>query len=84
MDHFWTSLVTIATGIIGVAIIAVIVSNRAQTSGVISATTSGFANDLLAATAPVTGASGTINTGGSAFGNLGFSGQGAGITSQAY
>jgi uncharacterized membrane protein len=64
MDQFWTSIVTIATAIVGVAIIAVLVSNRATTANVITASTTGFANDLTAAVAPVTGASATVNTGG--------------------
>lgn len=83
MDHFWTSLVTVATAIIGVAIIAVLVSNRAQTSSVITSAGSAFANDLTAAEAPVTGASATVNTGGSQFGFPGFSGQGGAGLSQA-
>ena len=85
MDQFWTSVVTIATAIVGIAIIAVLVSNRASTASVISAATSGFANDLTAAVAPVTGASATVNTGGSSlFGNSGFNGQGGAAFSQAY
>jgi PRD1 phage membrane DNA delivery len=74
MDHFWTSLVTIGTGIIGIAIIAVLVSNKAQTSGVITSAGQAFANDLTAAVAPVSGASASVNTGGSGFG--GFTGGG--------
>lgn len=74
MDHFWTSIVTVATAIIGVAIIAVLVSKNAQTTSVIGAATTGLANDLTAAVAPVTGASASVNTG-SGFGS-GFTGQG--------
>jgi len=86
MDHFWTSLVTIATAIIGLAILAVLVSNRAQTASVIGAASAGFANDLSAAVAPVTGAVATINTGGSTlFGGFpGFAGQGGAGASQAW
>jgi PRD1 phage membrane DNA delivery len=73
MDHFWTSLVTVATAIIGVAIIAVLVSNRAQTAGVIGAATTGLANDITAAVAPVSGASASVNTGGGGFGFTGSS-----------
>lgn len=76
MDHFWTSLVTVATAIIGVAIIAVLVSQRSQTVGVITAAGNAFANDLSAATGPVTGAVTAPNVGGGGFG--GFSG-GAGF-----
>jgi hypothetical protein len=38
-------------------VVSVLVSRNAQTAGVIQASASGFGNDLLAATAPVTGAS---------------------------
>jgi hypothetical protein len=55
MDHFWTSLVTVATAIVGLAIIAVIVSKNAQTPQVIQSAAGGFAQDLAAAVAPVTG-----------------------------
>lgn len=63
-EHLINSLLTVATAIVGVAIIAVLVSNKAQTGQVITSAGSALANDLLAATAPVTGNSGTINTGG--------------------
>jgi hypothetical protein len=44
MNDITTAIVTIATGIIGVALLAVLVSQRANTAGVLSA-----------ATGPVTG-----------------------------
>lgn len=62
-DHLIGSIVTVLTAIIGVAIIAVLVSQKAQTSSVIQSAGSAFANDLSAAVAPVTGASVSINTG---------------------
>lgn len=65
-DHIIGGLVTVLTALIGVAIIAVIVSKNAQTSQVISAGASGFAQDLAAAVSPVTGGSG--------FGSQGFAG----------
>lgn len=55
MDQIWQGVVTIAVAIIGVAVIAVIVSKNANTSQVISASGSAFAQALSAATAPVTG-----------------------------
>lgn len=70
-DHIISSVVSILTAIIGVAIIAVLVSNRANTSQVIGAAGSAFANDLSAAVAPVTGSTATINTGSSGFTGLG-------------
>lgn len=50
------AIVTIATGIIGLAIVAVLVSNKAQTGSVLGAAGSAFANAISAATGPVTGA----------------------------
>ena len=49
--------VTIATAIVGLAIVSVLVSKRSQTSNVIQAAASGFNNALGVAEAPVTGAS---------------------------
>lgn len=71
-EHLVTSLTSIAAAIVGVAIIAVLVSQRANTSQVITSAGGAFAETLGAAVSPVTG-------GGSGFG--GFSGQGAPIAS---
>lgn len=62
-DELLTSLVTVATAIIGVAILAVLVSKNANTTGVISSFAGGLAQDLAAATAPVTGGGGISNYG---------------------
>lgn len=62
-DHLIASITTVAVAIIGVAILAVLVSQRAQTSQVITSAGSAFAQDLLAAVSPVTGGSG-FNFGG--------------------
>jgi hypothetical protein len=67
-DQLITSGVTIATALVGVAIVAVLVSQKAQTGSVISAAASGFAQDIGAAVSPVTG--GSTSTFGS-LGNLG-------------
>lgn len=80
-DHLIQSLVTIATAIIGVAIIAVLVSQRANTAGVVTSAGAALANDISAAVAPVTGATAQINTGASGFS---FSGLGAPIPSMAF
>jgi PRD1 phage membrane DNA delivery len=77
-DHFVQGLVTVASAIVGVAIIAVLVSQHANTSSVISSAGNAFANDLTAAVAPVSGASASVNTSSS---NSGFSGLGAPISS---
>lgn len=58
MNELWSGVVTILTAIVGVAILAVIVSKNSNTSGVISAGGSAFAQDIGAAVSPVTGGSG--------------------------
>lgn len=55
MDKFWETIVTVASGIIGVAVVAIIVSRQAQTPQVIQAAGSAFANNLGVAESPVTG-----------------------------
>lgn len=79
MNEATTALVTIATGILGVAFLAVLVSRNANTPGVLSAGGSAFAQALGAATAPVTGASSGVGAGSigniqAPFGNLGLGG----------
>jgi hypothetical protein len=54
-------VVTILGGVIGVAILAVLVSNKAQTGNVLASAGGAFANVLSAATAPVTGNGATPN-----------------------
>lgn len=54
-DQLFNSIVTIATAIVGVAIIAVLVSRNSNTAGVIGAAGNAFAKSLGAAVAPVTG-----------------------------
>lgn len=54
-DQLISSAVTVATAIIGLAIIAVLVSKNANTSNVIGAGGSAFSSALAAAEAPVTG-----------------------------
>lgn len=50
-----TAMVTIATAIVGVAIISVLVSKNAQTGSVLSAAGSAFGQDLGVAISPITG-----------------------------
>ena len=58
MGHFGEQLVTIATAIVGVAIIAVLVSRNAQTSNVIASAGNAFSQALGVAVSPVTGFTG--------------------------
>lgn len=51
------AIVTIATAITGVAILAVLVSKKSNTAAVIQAAGSAFGNSLAVAVSPVTGAS---------------------------
>jgi hypothetical protein len=55
MNSFMEAVVTIATAICGVAIVAVLVSKNAQTPAVIQSAASGFGNSLDVAISPVTG-----------------------------
>lgn len=59
-DEIIRGVVTIATAIIGVAILSVIVSRNAQTPAVIQAAGGSFAQMLGAAVSPVTGGSGAM------------------------
>lgn len=64
MNNVLEPLVTVAAGVIGLAIIAVLVSKNAQTPQVIGATGSAFSNVLSAATGPVTGMAARPNVNG--------------------
>ena len=55
---FWGTLSAIGLGIIGVAVLALVVSKNSNTTGVISATSSGYSQALSTALSPVTGTSG--------------------------
>lgn len=57
-DQIISSGVTVAMAIVGLAIIATLVSKNANTSNVVRAVSSGFQGGLLAAEAPVLGYSG--------------------------
>ena len=57
-EQLVTSIVTVVTAIIGVAILAVLVSKQSQTSTVIKAASQGFATDLQAALSPISGGGG--------------------------
>lgn len=54
-EQLFTSIASILTAIVGVAIISVLVSKNANTAGVLSAGGSAFAQDLSVAISPVTG-----------------------------
>lgn len=55
MNTITEALVTIASAIVGLAIVSILVSKKAQTPQVIQATGSAFGNALGVAESPVTG-----------------------------
>lgn len=63
MDGTIKAVVTIATAIVGVAILAVLVSKNANTAGVIGAGGSAFAKAIGAAVSPVTGGGSGFSSG---------------------
>lgn len=73
MNALVEASVTIALAIVGVAILATLVSPKARTSEVIQASASGFSNALAVAQSPVTGNPVHINTSYPSSGGLGFS-----------
>lgn len=62
-NSFWESVTTIALAIIGLAIVATLVSNKANTSAVIQSGASGLANNIAVAESPVSGTSLTPSLG---------------------
>lgn len=62
MSGLMQDLTTIALAIVGVGMVAVLVSRNANTTGVIQAAASGFGNSLAVAQSPVTGNAVSINT----------------------
>lgn len=57
-DKLLTAIVTILIAIIGVAVLAVLLSKQSQTVGVVGASASGFRQMLCAALGPVGGCAG--------------------------
>jgi hypothetical protein len=57
MDRLVDGAVSIAVAIVGVALLAVLVSKNAQTPAVFASAGNAFSNALRAATGPVTGGS---------------------------
>ena len=57
IKDLFNSVMTIGLAIVGIAILAVLVSRNSQTPAVIGAATQGFAADIGAAVSPVTGSS---------------------------
>lgn len=64
-----SAIVGILTGVIGITILAVVVSNQSNTSNVITAGGNAFSGILKAAVSPLSGSSSSIGNG--LVGNLG-------------
>lgn len=60
MNTTVNALVTIATGVLGVAILALLVSKNANTSGVIKSAGDAFGGSLRVALSPVVGGGGNV------------------------
>lgn len=71
MNSLTEAGVTIFMAIIGVAILAVLVSQKSNTVGVLQGISSLFVNSLATATAPVTGGQVSINSSFPAAGGMG-------------
>lgn len=63
MNSIVEAISTIALAVIGLAVVSVLVSNKAQTSSVIQAGASGLANNIGVAESPVTGNSVSFSLG---------------------
>jgi hypothetical protein len=59
MNDFWATLSGVVALIIGLAVVAVVLSPKATTSQVIQSGSSGLASLITAATSPVTGGGAT-------------------------
>ncbi len=70
MDDAFGKFVAILTAIIGLAILAVILSKNSNTPSVLQSFFSGFASLIGAATAPITGSGGTSNLTGNALNSV--------------
>lgn len=72
-------VVTIVAGIIGIALVAVLVSQKSNTSGVFAAAGGAFSNAISAAVSPVTGNSAAPNVNAGTSQNGFFAGSGGSL-----
>ncbi len=63
MNSFMEGLTTIALAVVGLAVLAIIISRKSNTAGVIQSAASGLANNIGVAISPVTGSSPSFNLG---------------------
>jgi len=62
MNNAVGAIVTIATAIVGVALLAVLVSKNAQTPQVLTSAGNAFSSAITAAVSPITGGGSSLNT----------------------
>ena len=55
LNEAWQGIITVLLAVVGIAIVAVLVSQKSQTASVLGAAAQGFAADIEAAVSPVTG-----------------------------
>lgn len=72
MNAFLEGIATIALAVVGLAVVAVLVSRKSNTGGVIQAAASGLANNIGVAVSPVTGSNPTFNLNYPSNGGFGF------------
>lgn len=72
MSNFMESVSSIALAVIGLAVVAVIVSKKSNTIGVVQSAASGLANNIGVAVSPVTGASAAFHLEYPSGGSFGF------------
>jgi hypothetical protein len=71
-SQLFTNITTVLVTICGIALVAVLVSNNAQTANVIQAGGNAFSASLMAAVSPVTGNTPNVSSSGS-LGSVNFS-----------
>jgi len=79
MSNFTSGLVAVLTAIIGVALVAVVLSRNSNTAGVIGVSGNAFSEMLGAATSPVSGMGMGMGMGAGGYGGMGFVNQGMGM-----
>lgn len=72
MNSFLEGAATVALAVIGLAMVAILISRRSNTAGIIQASASGLANNIGVAISPVTGGNFALNLDYPANGSFGF------------
>jgi hypothetical protein len=78
-NQMFEPIVTVLAGIVGLALVAVLVSQKSNTSGVFAAAGGAFSNAISAAVSPVTGNSASPNVNAGSSQNGFFAGSGGNL-----